>query len=87
MRVGPHGATVTVQVQLMPAWVELWVFRRIGDGWIVDPIPPAETDPGVGTAELAGFSDDGKRLRVVRETPARRTTEVRLVADLSRNFP
>ena len=104
-RLGPHDASLVVPVQLMPAWVELWVFRRAGgpvwlrptgggaqrsplnDGWIVDGIVPAETSPDVGTVELAGFSDDGRRLRVVRATPTRRTLEVRLVADLTRHFP
>jgi hypothetical protein len=86
-RLGPRDASLTVQVQLLPAWVELWVFRRAGDGWIVDPIAAAESNPDVGTVELAGFSQDGKRLRVVRETPARRNVEVRLVANLARSFP
>jgi hypothetical protein len=88
VRKGPKASSVAIAVQLLPGWVEVWLFRRAGDGWIVDPIVPAETDPELGYAEVAGFSPDGKRVLVVREARAevgglRRTFEVRLVATLA----
>jgi hypothetical protein len=70
-RRSPRGDALTVAVQPMPAWTELWVFRRLGKRWVVDALTPASDAPGVGYAEAAGFSPDGARLLVAREAIVR----------------
>lgn len=67
IRRSPQGNTVTVAVQLLEGWTELWVFHQEGDGWLMDALSPATTDPGVGYVELAGFTPDGSRVLVARE--------------------
>jgi hypothetical protein len=67
-RVAPSGAVASVEVEPLPGWLELWVFRRGADGgWLVDVLPPTTEGVDVGYVELAGWSPDGKRLLVVRE--------------------
>jgi hypothetical protein len=88
VRVGPHGTSLALAVQLLPGWVELWLFHRAGDGWIVDTVAPGTSDPDLGYVEVAGFSPDGKRLLTVREargdgSSLRRAFEVRLIDTLA----
>jgi hypothetical protein len=66
-RHSPQGTVVTVAVQLLEGWTELWVFHHEGDGWLLDTLAPATTQPGVGYVELAGFTPDGSRVLVARE--------------------
>lgn len=70
-RRSPRGEALTVAVQPMPAWTELWVFRKLGKRWVVDALTPSSDAPGVGYAEAAGFSPDGARLLVAREAIVR----------------
>jgi hypothetical protein len=68
LRWAPSGTVATLAVQPLPAWTELWVVRRGGDGaWSIDTLAPATTEPELGYVESAGFSPDGTRLLVVRE--------------------
>ncbi|WP_304608614.1 hypothetical protein [Hyalangium versicolor] len=67
IRRSPQGTSVTVAVQLLEGWTELWVFHQEGDGWLLDALSPATTEPGVGYVELAGFTPDGSRVLVARE--------------------
>ncbi|WP_224249229.1 hypothetical protein [Hyalangium gracile] len=67
IRRSPQGTVVTVAVQLLEGWTELWVFHQEGDGWLLDALSPATMDPGVGYVELAGFTPDGSRVLVARE--------------------
>jgi hypothetical protein len=66
-RSAPHGDALALAVQPLSGWVELWVFRRVGDGWQLDTVPPAAVDPELGYVELCGWSPDGARLLVVTE--------------------
>jgi hypothetical protein len=71
LRWAAAGTVATLTVQPLPAWAELWVLRRTGDGtWSIDPLAPAASEPDVdvGYVEAAGTSPDGARLLVVRET-------------------
>ena len=73
LRWSPSGTVVTLAVQPLAAWTELWIVRRGADGkWAFETLIPATLDPGgaVGYVESAGFSPDGKRLLVVREARA-----------------
>ena len=67
VRRSARGETVTVAVQLLESWTELWVFHREGEAWQVDALAPAATEPVLGYVELAGFSPDGSRVLVARE--------------------
>jgi hypothetical protein len=73
LRWAPSGTLATLAVQPLAAWTELWVLRRAGDGtWSIETLTPATADPEitVGYVESAGFSPDGRRLLVVRESRA-----------------
>jgi hypothetical protein len=67
VRWAPSGTVATIAVQPLPAWTELWVIRKSGDAWSIDPLTPATTEPEVGYVESAGFAPDGSRLLIVRE--------------------
>jgi hypothetical protein len=67
VRRNAQGTAVTVAVQLLEGWTELWVFHQEADGWLVDALAPATIEPGVGYVELAGFTPDGARVLVARE--------------------
>jgi hypothetical protein len=67
IRRSAQGTAVTVAVQLLEGWTELWVFHQEGDGWLLDALAPATTEPSVGYVELAGFTPDGSRVLVARE--------------------
>jgi hypothetical protein len=67
-RVAPGKAAATVAVEPLPGWLELWVFRKGGDGgWMVDVLAPTTDGPDTGYVDLAGWSPDGARALVVRE--------------------
>ncbi len=69
-RTAPRGTALTLAVQPLSGWVELWVFRKAPaeeGGWRMDILAPAPVDPELGYVEQAGWSPDGSRLLVVRE--------------------
>jgi hypothetical protein len=63
----PEGSALTLAVQPMPTWRELWVFRRRETGWTIDVLPPGGEDPGLGYIEFAGWKPGSGQLLVVRE--------------------
>ncbi|MBW2732891.1 MAG: hypothetical protein JRH20_10910 [Deltaproteobacteria bacterium] len=67
IQLGPRSRQATIAVQHLPGWLELWVFRRVGDGWLVDSVVPAATDPQLGYVEWAGWTPGGRDLLVARE--------------------
>jgi hypothetical protein len=82
IRVAPRGAALSVAVQPLAEWRELWVFHRVAGRWAADVIVPAG-EAGIGYVEWAGWTPDGARMLVARETkdgarPARTFEVVRL---------
>jgi hypothetical protein len=67
VRRSAQGSAVAVAVQLLEGWTELWVFHQEANGWVLDVLAPAATEPRLGYVELAGFSPDGSRVLVARE--------------------
>jgi hypothetical protein len=66
-RAHPQGTALTLAVQPMDGWREMWLFHRTGQGWVADVLPPAVTDPDLGYAEFAGWVPGSANLLVARE--------------------
>jgi hypothetical protein len=61
------GSALTLAVQPMAAWRELWMFRQDDKGWSVEVLPPSSADPDLGYAEFAGWVPGAPKMLVVRE--------------------
>ncbi|MDR0776648.1 MAG: hypothetical protein LBE81_08430 [Azonexus sp.] len=70
LAVSPDGKFMTLAVQPLNTWRELWVFRQEPDGWQLDIVPPATDNPELGYIEFAGWVPGNKQMLVARETVA-----------------
>lgn len=69
LRASANRSAAAIAVEPLPGWLELWMFRRGDDGgWMVDVLAPNTDGPDRGYVELAGFSADGTRAVLVRES-------------------
>ncbi len=66
--VNAAGTVVTLAVQPLDAWRELWVFKLGSDGWTADVLPPASSSPDLGYIEFAGWVPGGTHFLAARET-------------------
>ncbi len=67
LTVAPQGDAMTLAVQPLEAWREMWVLRKEGDGWKVDVLPPAAENSAPAYLEFAGWVPGGTQLLAVRE--------------------
>ena len=66
--VNAAGTVVTLAVQPLDAWRELWVLKLGAEGWTVEVLPPATTSPDLGYVEFAGWVPGGTHMLAARET-------------------
>ena len=66
-RANAQGTALTLAVQPLDGWRELWVFQKAGDSWAIDVLPPSASGPDVGYAEFAGWVPGTTKLLMVRE--------------------
>jgi hypothetical protein len=66
-RVDPRSTALTLAVQPLAAWRELWMFRAGVDGWTLRVLPPSSEADGVGYVEFAGWVPGTGELLAARE--------------------
>lgn len=62
-----QGTALTLAVQPLDTWREMWVFRKGAGGWQIDVVPPALDNPNLGYIEFAGWVPGDAELLAVRE--------------------
>jgi hypothetical protein len=62
-----EGNALALAVQPLDSWREVWVFRKLADGWSVSVLPPASSMPEIGYVEFAGWVPGGRQMLIARE--------------------
>jgi hypothetical protein len=70
LSVSPDGKLMTLAVQPLDTWRELWVFHKEQEGWQLDIVPPAVDSPELGYIEFAGWVPGNQQMLVAREVVA-----------------
>jgi hypothetical protein len=65
--VNAQKTALTLAVQPLDSWRELWVFRQAANGWSIDILPPAVDAPDLGYLEFAGWVPGAAKMLAVRE--------------------
>jgi len=66
-RANAQGNLLTLAVQPLPDWRELWVFQKVDAAWRVDVLPPSADGPDLGYIEFAGWVPNSRKLLAARE--------------------
>ncbi|MDR3159344.1 MAG: hypothetical protein LBU11_10170 [Zoogloeaceae bacterium] len=68
LAVSPDGKFMTLAVQPLENWREMWVFHKEGAAWQLEAVPPASEHPELGYIEFAGWVPGNRQFLVARET-------------------
>ncbi len=63
----PNGAALSLAVQPLAGWRELWLYRQTPAGWVLDTLPPGAGTAELGYIEFAGWVPGADRMLVARE--------------------
>jgi hypothetical protein len=66
-RVDAGATAVTLAVQPLATWRELWMFRKGADGWTLQVLPPSTEAGSVGYVEFAGWVPGTGQVLAARE--------------------
>ena len=66
-RANSQGTALTVAVQALDSWRELWLVHQTAHGWRLDVLPPATDNPDMGYIEFAGWVPGGQQMLAARE--------------------
>lgn len=65
-----YGTALTLGVQPLATWRELWLFRQQTNGWSIDVLPPGTDETDLGYVESAGWVPGARQLLIAREVRA-----------------
>ncbi len=77
LTVSRDGQAMTLAVQPLDTWREMWVFKKGETGWQLDVQPPAGDTPELGYVEFAGWVPGNQQLLAARETVTEGRTQTR----------